>query len=552
MHGYLKKVVFKNEYMSNCLREKIIGSIVCLLFCGLVFPFCKKPSNSNSSSSNMSIPVVLGAHDGNVSYMIFVPSFADADGDGVGDLKGVLDKLPELDSLGIGAIWLSPIHPTASYHGYDVKDYKAINPLFGTIATFDQLIAEAHKRNIKIYVDLVLGHSSKYHPWFLSAGKDNPSDFRDFYTWSATGASSWALFDGVCAYTEKYYFNVFSDWMPSLNLSNTALMDSVKSITNFWLVDHKVDGFRLDAVKHYYGGFDGDATKTIPKLKEITNIAYAQKPAVYFVSEMLDEVDRNYTYLQGTPRVFNFSFWWRLSDYLNNQHSGYDFWIKYFSIYSTYNATSNKIIQGGLFKDVLKLSNHDEDRTMYTLNNSVAKAKAAAAVLLGLPGESYIYYGEELGMKGNKSSGDEGVREPFLWNILSNDKYRVKKVNGKTPIFNTDAITQPLALQKKNKESMYNLYQQLIALRNQYPVLQKDGNAKLISKDGSNATIDARILAFSRSDGTTTISYYINFSESQLILSLPNRSPLLLVNSAVYQSGSLQLPAYGIAIFKNK
>ena len=188
-----------------------------------------------------------------VFYEIFVRSFNDSDGDGIGDFNGIIEKLDYLNDgdpgtntdLGVSGLWLMPIHPSTSYHGYDVIDYYAVNPEYGTMEDFNRLLDEAHKRGIRVIIDLVLNHTSVDHPWFRAA-QDPMSEYRDWYVWSDTEPSG----SGWHASDHGYYFGIFWEGMPDLNYEHPPVTEQMHDVARYWLQDIGVDGFRLDAAKH--------------------------------------------------------------------------------------------------------------------------------------------------------------------------------------------------------------------------------------------------------------------------------------------------------------
>jgi len=195
-----------------------------------------------------------------VFYEIFVRSFFDTNGDGIGDFNGIVEKLDYLndgdpttnDDLGITGLWLMPINPSPSYHGYDVTDYYGVNPEYGSMEDFQNLLDEVHKRGIKVIIDLVLNHTSTSHPWFVDAYEDRESPYRDYYIWedqpprfqSPWGTDVWHGTDN------GYYYGIFWEGMPDLNYNNPEVTKEMQDVIRFWLEDVGVDGFRLDAIKH--------------------------------------------------------------------------------------------------------------------------------------------------------------------------------------------------------------------------------------------------------------------------------------------------------------
>lgn len=236
-----------------------------------------------------------------VFYEVFVRSFADSNGDGIGDFKGLTRKLdylndgnPDTDSdLGIGGIWLMPINPSPSYHGYDVTDYRQINPDYGTLDDFREFLNEAHKRGIKVIMDLVVNHTSKEHPWFKEAAADKSSSYRDWYVWAedsgtATSGSS-AAGSGNPWHSVRgdHYLGIFWEGMPDLNFDNPKVRKEITATGQFWL-KQGVDGFRLDAAKHIYEDLQTDKSqattdKNVAWWQEFRSGLKEVKPDAYLV-----------------------------------------------------------------------------------------------------------------------------------------------------------------------------------------------------------------------------------------------------------------------------
>jgi alpha-amylase len=202
-----------------------------------------------------------------VNYEVFVRSYADSNGDGIGDFNGLTDKLDYLKDLGVGGIWLMPIMPSPTYHKYDVVDYKAVDPEYGTEEDFKKLVAEAHKRDIKILVDLILNHSGSDHPWFQAAITDKNSPYRDYYVWAkkdsiraqlskktisldSDNLTQWHPVKGDTL--DEHLLRFLLGWNADLNFDNPKVKAEFVEIGKYWLNEMNVDGFRLDAAKHIY------------------------------------------------------------------------------------------------------------------------------------------------------------------------------------------------------------------------------------------------------------------------------------------------------------
>jgi len=454
--------------------KKIYLIFLCVFAISFFCACDREDKGGGSNNGSTTDPIAWdGVKRGKVYYEIFVRSFADANGDGIGDLKGITEKLDYLHSLGITGIWLTPIHPSPSYHGYDVNNYKAVNPDFGTMADFDALMAKANSLNIKVILDWVVNHTCKEHPWFVQACSSTTSAYRNFYLFapsagipayvnsgqvpSITEYRAYEWHNVESGTTDYQYFGSFSSWMPDIN-PTSAIVDSLYEAAKMWM-NKGVSGFRFDAVKHIYQ--IEDSPENINFWKNFLNKLRSHKPDVYLIGEVFDNKDKIAYFYQAFPALFNFENWNNLKWALNNNTGKY-YPKDVADCMSAFAAANPNYI------NVPKLSNHDEDRTMSVLNYNVNKAKVAAAVLLTMPGEPYLYYGEEIGMRGLKQNGDENVREPFLWTTKSSDHYRT---SWRTPVFNTDDKITPLSVQQEDQNSLYSVYAAFIKLRNSYPAL---------------------------------------------------------------------------------
>ncbi len=437
-----------------------------------------------------------------VFYEIFIRSFYDSDGDGVGDINGLIEKLdylndgdPDTDSdLGVTGLWLMPMMESPSYHGYDVVDYYRVDEEYGTADDFKRLIAEAHKRGIRVTIDLVINHTSKQHPWFIASDNGDP-EYRDWYVWADGDPGYLGPWGQRVWYAGKdgYYYAVFWSGMPDLNLSNTAVTDEIYNITRFWLEEMGVDGFRMDAVRHFIE--NGIAQENTPAThawlrdfhtfyKSVNPDAFtvgetwtdSQNAALYAVDEndIPFEFDLAEAYLRaaGSPVVGN----------LVDQAALVD--------------ASYPPNQFGIF-----LTNHDQNRVMSVLGD-VEKAKAAAALLLTSPGVPFIYYGEEIGMTGTKP--DEDIRLPMQWN---SDDERVGFTDGRP--WRAPAADYPevsVALQDDDPDSLLNVYRALIHLRNAHEALRRGDWTPA-------ATNSNRIYAFLRQTEDETLLVVVNLSD---------------------------------------
>jgi glycosidase len=401
-----------------------------------------------------------------------VRSFCDSNNDGIGDLNGITSKLDYLEDLGIEAIWLTPFFKSPTYHKYDVINYREIDSEYGTMADFERLVSEAHQRNIKIIVDLVINHTSTQHRWFREAKKGSGNPYRNFYNWLTpkkikelgiarrektadsfeTDPWHWANKGD----NEKYY-GMFWSGMADLNMNEPQVRREIYDIGKFWL-NKGVDGFRMDAAKHIYP--DNEMHKTHAFWEEFRSEMETVKPDFYIVGEVWTTAERVAPFFRGLKANFNFDLSYGIQDIVlfgSDSKEIVKMLLKNYAIFERENPD---------FIDATMLTNHDQNRICSVADGDKEKLKMAANLLLTLPGNPFIYYGEELGMKGVKP--DEGIREAFLWDIRKNDRDRT---NWRKPKYNTDSRVTPLKQQKTDENSMYNHYRKLIHLRKSQPAL---------------------------------------------------------------------------------
>ncbi|KAB7730935.1 alpha-amylase [Rudanella paleaurantiibacter] len=428
------------------------------------------------------------AHTG-VHYEIFVRAFCDSNGDGIGDLNGVTAKLDYLQDLGISAIWLMPINPSPSYHKYDVTDYYGIDPEYGTLDDFRRLVQEAHRRGIAVLMDLVLHHTSSKHPWFTEAckGPDNP--YWSYYKWlhpdeikarnlatrDITADSSernpWHRVAGA-SYPERYY-GMFWNQMPDLNFDHPAVRQEFFQIARFWLAEIGVDGFRLDAARHLYREFEEpknhqfweEFRREVETVLRTGDHPGLRREGVHLVGEVWTRPAHVAPYFRGLHANFNFDFALSLAEVIRQEDDTEDLIELLAFIQGAYEQVEPNFI------DALILSNHDQDRIGSVLKGHTDRLKVAANLLLTLPGNPYLYYGEEIGMLGQKP--DEHIREPFVWNVGKHDPDRARwnKTGSRSARYSTSRTVRPLATQQTDPDSLFSHYKRLIGFRNSHPVL---------------------------------------------------------------------------------
>lgn len=417
-------------------------------------------------------------------YEVFVYSFCDSDGDGVGDLQGLISRLDYINDgddstdtdLGCNGIWLMPVNPSPTYHKYDVADYYAIDEAYGTLEDFEELLAECERRGIKVIMDLVLNHSSSQNPWFQEAcaylkGLDGAQPdaaqcpYYDYYHFSKEQGGGYYQVEG----TDWYYEAQFWSEMPDLNLDCEPLREEIAKITQYWL-DMGVGGFRLDAVKEYYSGAP---QSNIAFLSWLTDTVKSQKEDAYLVGEAwLDMADYAPYYESGIDSVFDFAFADKdgiISKVLNGS-SAAKYGAAVASLDEMFGAYNADYIDAPFY------TNHDMGRSAgyYAGDNSAAQTKMAGAMNLFMGGSAFLYYGEELGMKG--SGKDENKRAPMYWSM---NPEAAGMCDGPADMEDVKMKFESLEEQERDETSVYQYYKKVIKIRNQNPEIAR-GKAEYV------------------------------------------------------------------------
>lgn len=458
-----------------------------------------------------------------VFYEVFVRSFQDSNGDGKGDLPGLISRLDYLNDgdpatstdLGVDALWLMPVFDSPSYHGYDVVDYERIEPDYGTVEDFERLCAEAHRRGMRVIVDLVLNHSSAQHPWFVESASSRTSPKRDWYMWSDTDpgwsppwdvfskGSTWHPHDGA------YYYGVFWGGMPDLNLKTPAVREEARRIASFWL-EKGADGFRLDAARYLIetgGGLAGqaDTPETHAFWKEFAAHVRGVKPDAVLVGENWSTTQVISSYYGSTAQVpggdelplnFNFPM---AEELLKAARAGdaQGVALKLAEMRSRYPAG---------VADAPFLTNHDQVRVATQLSGKPGDLATAASLLLTLPGSPFLYYGEELGMANGTTNNDEAKRTPMPWDASAGAGFTTG-----TPWFSFSPGHESthVAAQTNAPGSLLSRYRALIHARHASEALGRGGLKLLTSTQGRSPT-----LAFLRTWGAERVLVVHNLSES--------------------------------------
>lgn len=442
-------------------------------------------------------------------YEIFVGSFNDTNNDGIGDLKGIVEKLDYIKNLGFSAIWLTPVHPSSTYHKYDVADYQAIDPKFGTLGDYETLITEAHKRDIRIIQDLVVNHVGVDHPWFQDLEKKGKeSQYCSYFVikqkdaeYKKTDNNWYPIKDGLA------YYASFWEKMPELRLGNPDVQKEIDKNIAFWQ-QKGVDGFRLDGVGVYFNpgeypnAYEANRYDAVNVVKHLHEEATKRNPETYFVTETWDAADSVAPFYAATDSSFNFDLAKATLSTVRGTLSE-DYKVAYNRSKKEYEAVYQNYL------DAPFLTNHDQDRVASMLP-TLAEQKMAASILFTTPGVPYVYYGEEIGMKGEKP--DELIREPMKWEnkqftnpLIWKDGLRF---NAKVP---------SLQEQINNPDSLYAHYKKMLAVRKQLGDMQK---AKLSFVEAHPMllayTFDNKLVVHNLSDETRVM-------KNELLLKIKNK-----------------------------
>ena len=435
---------------------------------------------------------------GTTCYEIFVRSFYDSNGDGVGDLNGLTEKLDYINdgnprstrSLGARCVWLMPIMESPSYHGYDATDYYHVARAYGTNDDFKRFVTAAHRRGIRVLIDMVLNHTSSENPWFQSAMRDTASPYRNWYRWSATKPEGKGPWGQEVWYKspvrDEYYYAVFWSGMPDLNYETPAVRAEVKKIARFWLTEMHVDGFRLDAVPFLIedGPVLAGSKGTHALLHDYAAYVRSVRKDAFTVGEVYDSLGTMLTYY---PDQLDSYFAFEMAD----------------SIIAAVRHGSAR----GLLAPVLRLQqalpndrwspflrNHDQPRTRTELQGDVRKSRLASFLLLTMPGVPFVYYGEEIGMIGGKP--DERLRTPMQWQRGHADGF-----TSGTPweTLQEDSLTTTVEAQNADTSSILAMNRRLIHLRTRMAALGEgaliplatsvDGVAAYLRKTGDQVVL---------------------------------------------------------------
>ena len=495
-----------------------------------------------------------------VIYQIYPRSFADSNGDGIGDLQGIIAKLDYLEDLGIDAIWLSPVcRSPQDDNGYDISDYQDIDPMFGTLDDMEALIREAGRHHIRIIMDLVLNHSSDEHRWFQEAKKSRENPYHDYYVWrdgvegeapndmrAAFGGSAWEWVPEV----GQYYFHQFSVKQPDLNWENPRLRREIYDMINWW-IDKGVGGFRLDVIDQIAKEPDKKITNNGPRLheylRELSRETF-QKADLVTVGEAWGATTE-LAKLYSNPDNSELSMVFQFEHICLDQIEGKEKWdlapLPFMKLKEVFARWQTQLCGRGW--NSLFWNNHDLPRIVSRWGNDgqyrVESAKMLAILLHGLQGTPYIYQGEELGMT-NVQFGIEDYRDIETLNLyrerlekgysreeIMRSVYAKSRDNARTPMQWNDEETAGFtqgtpwlkvnpnyteihaAAQVNDGDSVFACYRKLVHLRKEYPVFV-DGDFRLLLEDDEN------IFAYTRTNKDSRLLVICNFYDRTVSFSL--------------------------------
>lgn len=485
-------------------------------------------------------------------YEIFVYSFYDSDGDGIGDLNGVTEKLDYIRDMGFNGIWLMPIMQSTTYHKYDVIDYYSIDQEYGTMEDFQKLVEECHKRGIRLVIDFVINHSSSENQWFVDAceylkalpdGQEpdlTECPYVDYYHFAKEQVNAdYYQVDG----SDWYYEGVFWSGMPDLNLASEALRTELEDIARFW-IDMGVDGFRMDAAMHFE---ENDTAFNTEVLNWLYGFCTGLNPDFYMVSEVwaAKSTIADY-YASGTPSMFNFDAADAEGKLIKAARGNYKAasFVESMVGYQTDFAARNPD-----YIDAPFITNHDMGRAANALMKDADNMKMACGLLMTMNGNPFVYYGEEIGMS---SSGkkDENKRLSMVWS----DSDPTGMTNG--PLDADKDIAFAFAGVEQQQEDPYsilNYYKRAVRLRNENPEIAR-GEVAIVESltEGNQAAV-------TKTYEDSMIGIVYNTSDEPLMITLKDTTladmeirGYLTLNGEVVEltDGALSMPAKSVCILK--
>jgi alpha-glucosidase len=496
---------------------------------------------------------------GGIIYQIYPRSFCDTDGNGVGDLLGILSKLPYIASLGVDAIWISPFFksPMADY-GYDVSDYRDVDPLFGTLEDFDALIEAAHRHGLKVLIDLVLSHTSDQHPWFIESRTDQSNGRSDWYVWAdakpdGTPPNNWLSIFGGSAWQweprrQQYYLHNFLTSQPDLNFHSSEVQDALLDVVRFWL-DRGVDGFRLDTINFYFNDKALRDNPALPEAKRNALIAPAVNPYNHQEHLYSKNQPENLAFLERFRAVLDEYDARTCVGEIGDAQRGLELLGEYTAgtarahMCYAFEFLSGELLTASRLKSHFDhldevaedgwacwaLSNHDVMRHASRWSLGDAGLKCYATLLMCLRGSACLYQGEELGLHEAdiafedlqdpygkqfwpEYKGRDGCRTPMVWK--AQDEF--SGFSPSEPWLPIDPAQAERAVDAQEHEdaSVLNHYRKVIALRQSNPALR--------SGQQTDLTVSGEVASFARTQNGKSVFCAFNLSDEPTTTSLPS------------------------------
>ena len=484
-------------------------------------------------------------------YEIFVYSFYDSDGDGIGDLNGVTQKLDYIQDMGFNGIWLMPVFQSTTYHKYDITDYMQIDSEYGSTEDMQNLIEECHKRGIRIILDVVMNHTSSQHLWFTQACEyleqlprgaepdEQECPYVGYYHFANEQKQDYYQVKN----TDWYYEGVFWSEMPDLNLENEQLRAELEQIASYW-IGMGIDGFRMDAAMHFE---ENDTTANTEILNWFYEYCLSQNPDFYMVSEVwANEAAIADYYASGTPSMFNFDLADKEGKLIKAARGTYKAanLVQSMLKYQTDFAAENPD-----YIDAPFITNHDMGRVANALRNDPDDLKMAGGLLMTLSGNPFVYYGEEIGMS-SAGTKDENKRLPFIWSDTDTTGMTKGPKDAEAGITSAFAGVEE---QQADSDSILNYYKRALRLRNENPELARgtieavealcDGHQAVITKTWEDSTI---AVVYNTSDEAIEVKLTGSAIDFMAI-----RGYLTLHGEAItLENGVLTMPAQSICIMK--
>ena len=557
----------------------------------LMLTGCQSAPTTNTQNTNTAATAQISAEQhatpwwqSAIFYQIWPRSFYDSDGDGHGDFNGMTKKLPYLQELGVNALWLTPMFEAPSYHGYDFTEFYQVESDYGSMAEFEAFIQAADDKGMKVILDLVINHISSEHPWFKrSANGERP--YSDYFVWRddlPKAGSGWGHAwsdndkpDAVWHWSEtrqQYYYGAFGASQPDLNLRHPDVIAEMEKMAKFWL-DKGVAGFRLDAVRFAMesgGNAQADTDETIAYWQHFNQYVKSVDPDAYLVGEAWADIPVAAKYYgdgKGLDQGFDFEVGYKILGLLKPDASGE-------AQFGTMQSNQQKnTVDANVLKQNLQqridssapldffapfLTNHDQERVAYQLTEHDDKAKLAAAMLFSSPGTPYIYYGEEIGLTQGGTGHDVYKRAPMQWDNSNQAGFTQAQTSWveQAELFGDNytqwwpeflaqqinAADRNVKTQQAQSDSLWRLYQHLIALKKQRPELGIKGSYELTQHN----------------HGLVEITRELNGSKSMFVLNLTANPQSVssikrddLTPNWQHDLNDEQLAGYGLLLLNN-